>query len=144
MTSSPGPIPNQRSTSSHALVHAFSAITFGTEQYAAMAAFTPASIAELDAHVRRYRTNRRLLMDGLPQLGITKLAPADGAFYIYAQIGHLTDDSLTWCADVLDRTGVALAPGIDFDTEQGSRTVRLSFAGATAEIEMALDRLREL
>ncbi|MGW5375055.1 pyridoxal phosphate-dependent aminotransferase [Nocardia sp. NPDC003999] len=110
-------------------------------QYAALHAFGAEAKAELDGHVRRYAVNRRLLLDGLPKLGITDLAPADGAFYAYADIGHLTDDSRTWCADVLNHTGVALAPGVDFDTVNGHRTVRFSFAGATADIEAALLRL---
>ena len=74
-------------------------------QYAAIAAFTPESYAELDGHVARYATNRALLLDGLPRLGIDKLAPADGAFYVYADIGHLTDDSYAWCLRLLDETG---------------------------------------
>ena len=110
-------------------------------QYAAIRAFDPESRRELDGHVRRYAQNRALLLEGLPKLGITDLAPADGAFYAYADIAHLTDDSTRWCADVLANTGVALAPGIDFDTRNGTHTVRLSFAGATADIEEALVRL---
>ncbi|WP_174185279.1 pyridoxal phosphate-dependent aminotransferase [Nocardia barduliensis] len=110
-------------------------------QYAALHAFGAEAKEELDGHVRRYAVNRRLLLDGLPELGIGDLAPADGAFYAYADIGHLTDDSRAWCADVLNHTGVALAPGVDFDTVNGHRTVRFSFAGATADIEAALLRL---
>lgn len=110
-------------------------------QYAALHAFGAEAKAELDGHVSRYAINRKLLLDGLTALGITDLAPADGAFYAYADIGHLTDDSRKWCAEVLEATGVALAPGIDFDTVNGHRTVRFSFAGATADIEAALLRL---
>ena len=79
--------------------------------------------------MRRYAGNRRLLLDGLPRLGITELAPADGAFYVYADVGHLSEDTMAFCHDLLARTGVAMAPGIDFDTEVGHRFVRLSFAG---------------
>ncbi|ATL71488.1 aspartate aminotransferase [Nocardia terpenica] len=110
-------------------------------QYAALHAFTPESRRELDGHVRRYSENRALLLEGLPALGITELAPADGAFYAYADIAHLTDDSTRWCADLLAHTGVAIAPGIDFDTVNGNHTVRLSFAGATPDIAEALARL---
>ncbi|WP_084528332.1 pyridoxal phosphate-dependent aminotransferase [Nocardia crassostreae] len=110
-------------------------------QYAAVHAFGAEAKEELDGHVRRYAANRQLLLSGLPKLGITDLAPADGAFYAYADIAHLTDDSMRWCTDVLDHTGVALAPGIDFDTVNGLHTVRFSFAGASADIEEALDRL---
>ncbi|NIL75129.1 Aspartate aminotransferase [Rhodococcus sp. B10] len=110
-------------------------------QVAAVAAFTDESRVELDGHVQRYAANRKILLDGLAQLGVTDLAPADGAFYAYADVGHLTQDSRAWCADVLARTGVAIAPGVDFDTVLGHRTIRFSFAGATADIEEALTRL---
>jgi aspartate/methionine/tyrosine aminotransferase len=110
-------------------------------QHAAVAAFTEESYAELDSHVHRYRTNRDLLLAGLPELGLTDLAPADGAFYVYADVAHLTDDSTAWCAALLAETGVALAPGVDFDTVRGNHTVRLSFAGATADVEGALQRM---
>ena len=110
-------------------------------QWASIAAFTDASYDELDGHVRRYAHNRALLLDGLPRLGITRLAPADGAFYVYADVGHLTDDTMAFCHEMLARTGVAMAPGIDFDTVDGGRFVRLSFAGPGEEIEEALERL---
>jgi len=110
-------------------------------QYAAVAAFTAESYAELDGHVLRYRTNRDLLLDGLPRLGLGDLAAADGAFYVYADVSHLTVDSTDWCARLLAETGVALAPGVDFDTRRGHQTVRLSFAGATGDVEQALRRL---
>ena len=110
-------------------------------QRACLAAFSDASYDELDGHVRRYAANRRLLLDGLPRLGITGLAPADGAFYVYADVAHLTDDSMAFALDLLDRTGVAVASGIDFDTEAGQRFIRLSFAGPEQDIEEALQRL---
>jgi aspartate/methionine/tyrosine aminotransferase len=110
-------------------------------QYAAIAAFTPESYAELDGHVDRYAANRALLLDGLPRLGIDRLAPADGAFYVYADVAHLTDDSYDWCLRLLADTGVATAPGIDFDTRRGNEFVRLSFAGSAEEITEGLERL---
>jgi aspartate/methionine/tyrosine aminotransferase len=110
-------------------------------QRASLAAFGEASYAELDGHVRRYAGNRRLLLEGLPRLGVTELAPADGAFYAYADIGHLTRDTMAFCHDLLARTGVAMAPGIDFDTDAGSRFVRISFPGQAAVLEEALERL---
>ena len=110
-------------------------------QHAAIAAFEDASYAELDGHVARYADNRRALLDGLPRLGITSLAPADGAFYVYADVGHLTDDSMRFAHDLLARTGVAVAPGIDFDTEAGHRSVRLSFAGPRSDVDEGLTRL---
>ncbi|MDH2412647.1 pyridoxal phosphate-dependent aminotransferase [Nocardioides sp. CER19] len=110
-------------------------------QRAAVRAFTPAAIAELDGHVTRYAANRRLLLEGLPRLGITRLAPADGAFYVYADVGHLTDDTMAFAHQLLATTGVAVAPGIDFDTTDGGRFLRMSFAGDAAEISEALERL---
>ncbi|MCW0213825.1 MAG: pyridoxal phosphate-dependent aminotransferase [Pseudonocardia sp.] len=116
-------------------------------QHAAVAAFTPESYAEADSHVVRYAANRKLLLEGLPKLGIDRLAPADGAFYVYADVGHLLDgkvpgaDSMALTYRILDETGIALAPGIDFDPVDGGRYVRLSCAGATEDVEEALRRL---
>ncbi|WP_037145077.1 pyridoxal phosphate-dependent aminotransferase [Rhodococcoides fascians] len=110
-------------------------------QVAAVAAFTEESRAELDGHVRRYAVNRRILLDGLTAAGVTDLAPADGAFYAYADIGHLTQDSRAWCERILAEAGVALAPGVDFDIVHGHHTVRFSFAGTTEHVEEALTRL---
>jgi len=110
-------------------------------QHAAVAAFTDASYEECDGHVARYAENRRLLLDGLPRLGLGRLAPADGAFYVYADVGHLTDDTMGWCHRLLAETGIATAPGIDFDTEDGGRFVRMSFAGSTDDVGRALERL---
>lgn len=110
-------------------------------QRAAVAAFTPESYDELDRHVARYAENRAVLLDGLPAIGLDRLAPADGAFYVYADIGHLTDDSLAWSARLLAATGVALTPGIDFDPRRGGRHIRISFAGSRATIDEGLARL---
>lgn len=110
-------------------------------QYGALAAFSPEARVELDGHVRRYAANRTLLIDGLAAAGISRIAPPDGAFYAYADIEHMTGNAEQWCADLLARTGVAVAPGIDFDTVHGHRTVRLSFAGSPDAIEEALARL---
>ena len=112
-------------------------------QHAAVAAFDDASYAECDGHVARYAENRRLLLEGLPRLGIDRLAPADGAFYVYADVGHLTDDSMAFCHRLLAETGIATAPGVDFDTAVGNRFVRLSFAGSPAEVGEALARLED-
>jgi len=97
--------------------------------------------AELEARVADYAANRRLLMEALPALGFARLAPVDGAFYVYADIGHLTRDSLAWCLELLDGTGVALNTGLDFDPVDGGRFMRLSFAVTAAEVEQAIDRI---
>ncbi|MCU1630419.1 MAG: Aspartate transaminase [Pseudonocardia sp.] len=110
-------------------------------QHAAVAAFAPESYAEADSHVVRYGVNRDLLLSRLPKLGIDRLAPADGAFYVYADVGHLTADSMELTYRILDQTGIALAPGIDFDPVDGGRYVRFSCAGATEDVEEALRRL---
>ncbi len=105
------------------------------------AAFGAEARAELDAHVRRYAANRDLLLARLPELGITNVAPPDGAFYAWCDIGHLTDDSQRWCAEALAATGVALTPGIDFDPVDGYRFMRLSFCGTGAELTEGINRL---
>jgi aspartate/methionine/tyrosine aminotransferase len=96
---------------------------------------------ELERHVETYRRNRQLLLDALPGLGLNRIAPPDGAFYIYADIGHLTDDSLSFCKALLEETGVATAPGIDFDPVEGHRFIRFSFAVSTPEVEEAIRRI---
>ncbi len=110
-------------------------------QAAGVAAFGPDARAELDGHVRRYAANRDLLLERLPELGIASFAPPDGAFYAWCDIGHLTQDSQAWCADVLAATGVALAPGIDFDPVDGHRFMRLSFCGTAQDVTAGIDRL---
>jgi aspartate/methionine/tyrosine aminotransferase len=110
-------------------------------QFAAVAAFTPESIAEAEGHLREYAENGRLLLDGLRKIGIDRLAPTDGAFYVYADVSEFTADSLSFCEKLLADTGVAIAPGIDFDTARGGSFVRMSFAGPTSDIEEALRRI---
>jgi aspartate/methionine/tyrosine aminotransferase len=96
---------------------------------------------ELEGHVAMYRANRALMLEALPSLGLASIAPPDGAFYIYADIGHLTNDSLAFCERLLRDTGVAAAPGIDFDPVEGGHFIRFSFAVSTPEVEEALRRL---
>jgi aspartate/methionine/tyrosine aminotransferase len=96
---------------------------------------------ELEGHLRTYARNRDLLLDALPAMGLQQIAPPDGAFYIYADIGHLTDDSIAFCERLLRETGVATAPGLDFDPVDGHRFIRFSFAVSTALIEEAIRRM---
>lgn len=96
---------------------------------------------ELEGHVESYRRNRQLLLDALPALGLASIAPPDGAFYIYADVGHLTNDSLAFCQKLLRETGVATAPGIDFDPVDGHRFIRFSFAVSTDRVEDAIARM---
>ncbi|CAM8645284.1 aminotransferase class I/II-fold pyridoxal phosphate-dependent enzyme [Sphingobium sp.] len=96
---------------------------------------------ELDGHVASYRRNRQLLLNALPAMGLASIAPPDGAFYIYADIGHLTQDSLRFCQKLLRETGVATAPGIDFDPVDGHRFIRFSFAVSTDRVEDAITRM---
>ncbi|MGB3257463.1 MAG: aminotransferase class I/II-fold pyridoxal phosphate-dependent enzyme [Ornithinimicrobium sp.] len=110
-------------------------------QHAAVAAFSPAARTELDGHVRRYADNRELLLARLPELGLGSATPPDGAFYLWCDIGHVTDDSVRWCQGVLADTGVALTPGVDFDTARGAQQMRMSFSGTGAEVAEAVDRL---
>lgn len=97
---------------------------------------------ELDANVTRYAENRALLLKELPKAGFDKLASADGAFYIYADVAHLTNDSDEFCKRMLAETGVAATPGIDFDPLEGRHYVRFSFAGSTEDMTEAAKRLQ--
>lgn len=110
-------------------------------QYAAVAAFD--AYDEADANVARYADNRRLLLDGLRSIGLDTLAPADGAFYAYADVSRWTDDALAWSARLLAETGIALAPGVDFDPVDGGSFVRMCFAGEAGELDRAVTVLGE-
>ena len=116
-------------------------------QVAAAAALGPTARPELDGHVRRYRDNRDHVLARLPELGVTQWAPADGAFYAYADVSHLTLDSVAYCDQLLAATGVAITPGVDFAPGHGptpgldgQRWVRMSLAGSTEDIDEAMSR----
>lgn len=108
-------------------------------QIAALAALD--ATEELEANRAVYAANRALMLDRLPKAGFTKIAPPDGAFYIYADVSDLTTDSRAFAAEVLEKAGVAVTPGLDFDPVRGATTLRFSYARATADIEEGLDRL---
>ena len=95
----------------------------------------------LEGHIAVYRRNRERMLAAMPGLGLKTIAPPDGAFYIWADIGHLTDDSVGFCERLLRDTGVATAPGVDFDPVEGHRFMRFSFAVSTPEIEEAIRRM---
>ena len=109
-------------------------------QHAALAAFDCQE--ELDANVARYGRNREVLLAELPKAGFDRLAPADGAFYLYADVRRLTNDSEAFCREMLAATGVAATPGIDFDPVDGRAFVRFSFCGTTDETAEAARRLQ--
>ena len=108
-------------------------------QLAAVAAFD--CRAELDANVAVYARNRDFLLRELPRVGFDQLAPADGAFYIYADVSALTNDSAEFCRRMLAETGVAATPGIDFDPLDGHKFVRFCFAGSEADMRDAIRAL---
>jgi aspartate/methionine/tyrosine aminotransferase len=99
--------------------------------------------SELDGHVARYRLNRDLLIAALNTAGLSRFAPAEGAFYLYVDISKLTPDSAEFCRRLLAETGVAVTPGLDFDPIDGGGWVRLSFAGSTEDVAEAARRLEE-
>ena len=110
-------------------------------QMAGVAAFDCTD--ELEENVRRYAANRTMLIEELPRTGLHDLASSDGAFYIYADVGHLTSDSTVFCQRMLQESGVAATPGTDFDPSRGHRYVRFSFAGETNIVEQAVSRLHD-
>lgn len=96
---------------------------------------------ELDGHVVTYAQNRELLLRELPKAGFDKLASADGAFYIYADVSEMTDDSTLFCQQMLAETGVAATPGTDFDPSRGHQFIRFSFARDTKDMRAAAEKL---
>ncbi len=110
-------------------------------QHAAVAAFDASAYREAEENVARYAQSRRLVLDRLPELGWAQVAPAQGAFYVYADISPTGLDSGTWCARLLEEAGVALTPGTDFDRAGGRDWVRLSFAADPAVVAEAVDRV---
>lgn len=98
-------------------------------------------VDELEANRATYAANRALLLEGLPQAGFTKVAPPDGAFYVYADVSELTTDSLAFAREILHEAGVAVTPGVDFDPVRGRQTLRFSYARGTADIAEGLARL---
>ena len=108
-------------------------------QVAALAAMD--ADAELQENMAVYTRNRQLMLEGLPKAGFDRIAPPDGAFYVYADVSHLTDDSRAFAREILDRAGVAVTPGLDFDPVRGAGTLRFSYARSTEDIEEGLARL---
>jgi len=98
---------------------------------------------ELTAYQAVYQKNRRLMIEGLPKAGFDRIAPPDGAFYIYADISHLTSDSLSFAREILQEAGVAVTPGLDFDTQRGAGSLRFSYAGSSEDIQEGLHRLKQ-
>ncbi len=108
-------------------------------QVAAEAAFD--GRAEMELVKRGYEENRRILLDGLPKVGLDKILPVDGAFYLYVDVSHFCDDSFDFAKRMLDETHVAATPGADFDPVRGKSFIRFCYAGATAEMHEAVARV---
>ncbi|WP_144679236.1 pyridoxal phosphate-dependent aminotransferase [Cellulosimicrobium sp. TH-20] len=110
-------------------------------QHAGVAAFSPEGYAAAAENVARYAASRELVLSRLDDLGWSRVAPADGAFYVYADVSGDGLDSVTWCARLLAEAGVALTPGTDFDGVRGGDWVRLSFAAAPSTVAEAVERI---
>ena len=109
-------------------------------QVAALASFD--AMEEAEAIRLGYAANRALLLDAFPSLGLGSTHPADGAFYLYADVANLTDDASSFCRRMLEQSGVAATPGLDFDAAEGSHHVRFSFAGSERDCVEAVRRLK--
>ena len=109
-------------------------------QVAAEAAFDCG--VELDANIATYRRSRDLLLRELPQAGFDRLSPAEGAFYIWADVSHRTQNSKEFCRRMLEEAGIAAAPGVDFDRTRGDHFVRFSYCGPEADMAAAAERLK--
>lgn len=110
-------------------------------QALALASFDCAQ--ELDGHLSVYAANRQIVVDGLTVAGLTKFAPPEGAFYVYVDVSEHTDDSRAFAAEILEKAGVAVTPGLDFDPEEGHKWLRLSYARSTDDIRIGMARLAE-
>ncbi|KAA0920151.1 aminotransferase class I/II-fold pyridoxal phosphate-dependent enzyme [Aquicoccus porphyridii] len=97
---------------------------------------------ELQGNLAVYKANRTLMLEGLSDAGFDRIAPPDGAFYVYADVSHLTDDSRAFAAEILEKAGVAVTPGLDFDPHRGHGTIRFSYARSTGDIREGLARLK--
>ena len=106
-----------------------------------------AALGALDAHhelnqnVETYKTNRAILAEQLPKLGLANFAPPDGGFYFYVDVSEYTDNSVNFANEILDEVNVAVTPGIDFDPDRGLKTIRLSYACSTPDLKEGLRRL---
>ena len=98
---------------------------------------------ELQQNVNVYKKNREILMEELPKMGFKKFSPPDGAFYIYVDVSEFTKDSLKFTKEILDKAGVAITPGLDFDQKRGNSTIRFSYARSTEDIIEGVKRLKE-
>ncbi|MCP1757608.1 pyridoxal phosphate-dependent aminotransferase [Bradyrhizobium elkanii] len=108
-------------------------------QIAAEAAFEGRE--EMEAIKRGYQENRRILIEGLPKAGLTKFLPADGAFYLYADVSDFTADSFAFASEMLEKAHVAATPGVDFDPIHGRAFIRFSYARSAAEMQEAVARI---
>ncbi|WP_127089860.1 pyridoxal phosphate-dependent aminotransferase [Aquabacter cavernae] len=108
-------------------------------QIAAEAAFD--GRAEMDAIKHGYEENRRILVEGLPKVGIDRFLPVDGAFYLYADVSHFTGDSAAFATRMLDAALVATTPGVDFDPFRGKQFLRFSYAGSAIDMAGAVERI---
>lgn len=109
-------------------------------QVGALAAFD--ATEELEAVREGYARNRAILLDAFPSLGLANVHPADGAFYIYADVANLTNDAAGFCRRMLDEAGIAATPGLDFDRDAGGHHIRFSFAGSEADCRNTVARLK--
>lgn len=108
-------------------------------QIAAEAAFDGA--AEMEEIKHGYQENRRILIEGLPKAGLRKFLPADGAFYLYADVSDFTSDSFEFAKEMLEQANVAATPGLDFDPVHGRSFIRFSYARSPDEMREAVDRI---
>jgi aspartate/methionine/tyrosine aminotransferase len=108
-------------------------------QIAAEAAFD--GRAEMEAVKHGYEENRRILLEGLPKAGLDRILPVDGAFYLYADVSRFSADSFDFAKRMLEETHVAVTPGADFDPVRGNRFIRFCYAGSTAEMAEAVERI---
>ena len=97
---------------------------------------------ELLDNIARYKRSRDHLLRALPEAGFSNLSPAEGAFYLFADITERSNDSVAFCARMLAEVGIAVTPGVDFDRTRGNRFLRFSYCGPEADMIAAAERLK--
>ncbi|MFW8566396.1 pyridoxal phosphate-dependent aminotransferase [Orrella sp. 11846] len=113
-------------------------------QHAALACFTPDSLAIFEQRRQAFKARRDFLVEALNQMGMTVPVVPDGAFYVYADISRFSNDSDHLASQLLEQGGVAVVPGADFGPTHAKRMIRLSYTIGMDRLQKAVERMRQV
>ncbi|WP_291990755.1 pyridoxal phosphate-dependent aminotransferase [Candidatus Accumulibacter sp. ACC007] len=111
-------------------------------QHAALAAFSPATLAILEMRRQEFQRRRDFLAPALENLGFRQAAKPEGAFYVYANCSELTDNSDRFARELLEAAGVAVTPGLDFGRNDPQKYLRFAYTASVERLAEAVDRIR--